>query len=54
MGAVIEKYGVIDAINYLYGNDTDLKPKDRLALTEHWKPYKSYASLYLWRSLDNR
>jgi DNA-3-methyladenine glycosylase II len=46
--------GLARAINNLYGNGTDLKPKDRLAITEHWKPYRSIASLYLWRSLDNR
>jgi DNA-3-methyladenine glycosylase II len=28
------------------------KPMELLALGEHWRPYRSMASWYLWRSLD--
>ncbi|WP_165250082.1 DNA-3-methyladenine glycosylase family protein [Paludisphaera soli] len=30
------------------------KPPDCHDLTEHWRPYRSVASWYLWRSLDQR
>ena len=28
--------------------------KKRLAVAEAWKPFRSIASLYIWRSLDNQ
>ena len=28
-----------------------LEPKERLALAEHWRPWRSYAVLCLWNSL---
>ena len=28
-------------------------PAELTALAEPWRPYRSLASLYLWRSLDN-
>lgn len=46
--------GLARAINNLYGNGTEMTAKERQAVTEVWKPYRSIASLYLWRSLDNR
>jgi len=46
--------GLVRAINNLYGNGAELSAKERLAITEAWKPYRSIASLYLWASLDNR
>ncbi|MFA5449245.1 MAG: DNA-3-methyladenine glycosylase [Clostridia bacterium] len=46
--------GLARAINILYGRSRELSAKERLAVTEVWKPYRSIASLYLWRSLDNR
>ena len=46
--------GLARAINNLYGNGAELSVKERLALSETWKPYRSIASLYLWRTLDNR
>lgn len=46
--------GLARAINYIYGNGTELSVKERLSITEAWKPYRSIASLYLWRSLDNK
>ena len=30
----------------------DLTPKERLALSERWRPYRSYAVISLWNSLD--
>ena len=46
--------GLVRAINNLYGNGSELTVKERLAVSENWKPFRSIASLYLWRSLDNQ
>ena len=43
--------GLRRAIKNLYNID---KEKDILKLAETWKPKRSYACWYLWRSLDNR
>lgn len=43
--------GLKRAIKNLYKIETD---KDILKLSEKWKPKRSYACWYLWRSLDNR
>jgi DNA-3-methyladenine glycosylase II len=43
--------GLRRAIKNLYNID---KEKDILSLAEKWKPKRSYACWYLWRSLDNR
>ncbi len=45
--------GLQRAVKKLYALD-DIPPKPRLLeISEKWKPYRTYASLYLWRSLDN-
>lgn len=43
--------GLRRAIKNLYSIE---KEKDILRLSEKWKPKRSYACWYLWRSLDNR
>lgn len=43
--------GLRNAITNLYGI-TD--KKEMLALSETWKPYRSSACWYLWRSLENK
>ena len=43
--------GLRRAIKNLYKIEKD---KDILMLAEKWKPKRSYACWYLWRSLDNR
>ena len=45
--------GLERAINILYGNGNELSKKEHLTISDKWKPYKSIASLYLWKSLDN-
>jgi DNA-3-methyladenine glycosylase II len=45
--------GVRNAAKQLYGLDELPKPAELEALGEPWRPYRSLASLYLWRSLDN-
>ena len=46
--------GLNSAINKLYGGGTVLTKDEIKTITEKWKPYRSIACLYLWRSLDNR
>lgn len=42
--------GIRNAITKLYG----ITDKDKMEkLAEKWKPYRSYACWYLWRSLEN-
>ena len=43
--------GLRRAIKNLYNID---KEKDILKLSENWKPNRSFACWYLWRSLENR
>ena len=43
--------GLRRAIKNLYNID---KEKDILKLAENWKPKRSYACWYLWRSLENK
>ncbi|MEA2475538.1 MAG: DNA-3-methyladenine glycosylase [Thermoleophilaceae bacterium] len=45
--------GVRNAARRLYGLDEPPKPAELEALGEPWRPHRSLASLYLWRSLDN-
>jgi DNA-3-methyladenine glycosylase II len=42
--------GLRNAIKLHYG---DMSPAEMLDLSEKWSPYRSYASLILWKSLDN-
>lgn len=47
--------GLNSAINRLYGKEgTVLSKSEICAITEVWASYRSIASLYLWRSLDNK
>ncbi len=45
--------GVRRAAQILHGMDELPTPAELTALAEPWRPYRSLASLYLWRSLDN-
>ena len=45
--------GLNKAIQNLYGNNNILTKQQIFEITEHWRPFRSYACLYLWRSLDN-
>jgi len=46
--------GLNSAVNRLYGSGAALGKEEILRVAEKWKPYRSIASLYLWRSLDNK
>jgi DNA-3-methyladenine glycosylase II len=45
--------GVRSAIKTAYGLDELPGPTDMERIAEPWRPYRSVASRYLWRSLDN-
>jgi DNA-3-methyladenine glycosylase II len=45
--------GVQNAIHRAYGLRKRPTPKEVLRIGEHWRPYASVASWYLWRSLEN-
>jgi len=45
--------GVRNAIMRAYGLETAPKPAEMQAIAEAWRPYRTRACLYLWRSLDN-
>jgi DNA-3-methyladenine glycosylase II len=44
--------GLLRAIRLLYGNKRTLTPIQIQKLSARWSPYRSYASLLLWKSLD--
>ena len=47
-------YGVRKAAQQLYGLAALPGPAELQAVAEPWRPYRSVASWYLWRSLDGR
>lgn len=42
--------GLINAMKKLYGEN--LGKEEIHSITNNWKPFRSYASMYLWKSLD--
>jgi DNA-3-methyladenine glycosylase II len=46
--------GIRNAIRAQYGLDALPSPAKIEALAEPWRPYRTRACLYLWRSLENR
>lgn len=46
----VEDLGIRKGMQGLYGEDIDRSAMTELA--EPWRPYRSYAALYLWRSVD--
>jgi len=45
--------GIRNAAALAYGLDSPPKPDELRELAEPWRPHRSLASLYLWRSLDS-
>ena len=45
--------GLVTAVQRAYGLRTKPKPERLRRMGEAWRPYRSVASWYLWRSLDN-
>jgi DNA-3-methyladenine glycosylase II len=46
--------GILSAVQKAYGLRKRPTPQRLLALGDAWKPYRSIACWYLWRSLDNQ
>jgi len=52
----VDDLGIQNAMIRHYGLDGADKKKmkqEMIAIAENWRPYRSYACLHLWRSLDN-
>jgi len=49
----VDDLGIRKAAQALTGGDALPTPSELEVLAEPWRPYRSLASLYLWRSLDN-
>jgi DNA-3-methyladenine glycosylase II len=45
--------GIRNAVRAAYGLDAVPTPAELEAIAEPWRPYRTRACLYLWRSLDN-
>ncbi len=45
-------YGILSAVRKAYGIKKLPKPRTVTRLAEKWRPYRSVACWYLWRSLD--
>jgi DNA-3-methyladenine glycosylase II len=45
--------GIKNAVKRAYGLDVVPKPDALIELAEPWRPYRTRACRYLWRSLDN-
>ena len=45
--------GIRNAIQRAYGLETAPKPAEMEAIAEPWRPYRTRAWRYLWRSLAN-
>jgi DNA-3-methyladenine glycosylase II len=50
----IHDYGVRKGFQHVYGLDDEPKPHEVLAHGERWRPYRSIASWYLWRAVEER
>lgn len=49
----VDDLGILNAIQRAYGLRKRPKPDRVRRIGEAWRPYRSVASWYLWRSLDN-
>ena len=50
----IKDLGIIKAINQIYCDDEEpLKIDQIITISDRWKPYRTVACWYLWRSIDN-
>jgi DNA-3-methyladenine glycosylase II len=45
--------GLNTSINKLYSENNALHKNEIIEITQKWIPYRSYASLYLWKELDS-
>jgi len=50
----IKDIGIIRAMNQIYGEGESLSLEKIIAISETWKPYRSVACWFLWRSIDSK
>ena len=50
----VDDLGIVTAIQRLYGLRTRPKPDRIRKIGEAWRPYRTVACWYLWRSLENQ
>jgi DNA-3-methyladenine glycosylase II len=50
----IHDYGIRKGFQHVYGLEDEPKPQAVLAHGERWRPYRSIASWYLWRAVEER
>ena len=51
----IKDVGIIRAMNRLYGNNNKVLDLDEIInISDTWKPYRSVACWFLWRSIDSK
>jgi len=44
--------GVVRAIERLYSGGSDMSKQEILERSEKWRPWRTVATWYLWRSID--
>ena len=49
----IKDIGIIRAMNKIYGEESTLSVETIIEISEQWKPYRSVACWFLWRSIDS-
>jgi DNA-3-methyladenine glycosylase II len=50
----IHDYGIRKGFQHIYGLEDEPKPQALLEHGERWRPYRSIASWYLWRAVEQR
>ena len=50
----INDYGIRKGFQHIYGLEDEPKPQAVLEHGERWRPYRSIASWYLWRAVEER
>jgi DNA-3-methyladenine glycosylase II len=50
----IKDFGIRKGFQHVYGLKNEPKPQAVLEFGERWRPYRSIASWYLWRAVDQR
>ena len=49
----IKDIGIIRAMNKIYGEGSTLSIETIIEISEQWRPYRSVACWFLWRSIDS-
>ncbi len=49
----IKDIGIIRAMNQTYGEGEALRIEKIIEISEQWRPYRSVACWFLWKSIDS-